>query len=663
LKERERETNEESNDQDYSPEYGDEVNDIKELERELKENLMNSNSNFRNPTLEEPSPPNSETYGTYHWNLIKHEVVSQPPLLDRIERLSTSNSHPMLKFAASTSSTTGMTPNMGYRGSTHYPTPTNYNYALNDQISMFSSQDKRAVNTSDIVEYSKEIPFQRPPVSYADTFERDPGFNRAQTTRKNQAVHNFESFQPVEHIKNDFNENNENPDQEDGFSFDKKNLFNIEDLHSRENKPLRELKVESKSQRDNSGSRKRKVKPLDLPMTTFKAQKHQKLMRESQKFNVNKISTDSPLRITKKTHSRAGSKSIRDKSEPKENKYNTSIFKRGLFMQSNQWINPDRHFFKFIHTSLPFCNIQLDYNNSIPLTELDIAWRNDEGKRDPIIADLFSDEEVDHQFIPLPVQRSRGLNKDLNAEFKSHIEPQLNNFIPKSRSLVRPTPVKNRKIIKDESEDDVISEMRSLTVRPTHRENQNQSLTQTHNTARIKSRTLEMENEIIIDPVTMKTKRKLLKWLEDINLIRRKAVTIKDFAQFWRNGVIFFDLVNKLCGRNPLLKGIQRNPKNITSINANFLKVLTHLRTFPKMNARYLWAENLMMEGNNEVIWGFIDDIWFWNNNKISPNDTTKNTKCSKSKLFSKSPNSSIISNGNNLNFIRFRWKLNYKNI
>jgi hypothetical protein len=81
------------------------------------------------------------------------------------------------------------------------------------------------------------------------------------------------------------------------------------------------------------------------------------------------------------------------------------------------------------------------------------------------------------------------------------------------------------------------------------------------------------------------------------------------------------------------------------------------------MNARYLWAENLMMEGNNEVIWGFIDDIWFWNNNKISPNDTTKNTKCSKSKICSKSPNSSIISNGNNLNFIKFRRKLDYKNI
>lgn len=603
---------------------------------------MNSNSHFRNPTLEEPSPGNSETYGPYHSNMIKHEVTGPPPLLDRIERMATSYSNPMFRAAASNSSTNRLYRNTGFSGSGNFPTPTNYNYAVNDKISMFSSQDKRGINTSDIVEYTKEIP-----QNYADTFERDSGFQRAQTTRTNPLVHHYETFQPIQQPKTECNdENNENPDQEGGFSFDKKNLFSIEDLHSKENKPLRELKVESKSQRDNSGSRKRKLKPLDLPMTTFKAQKHQKLIRQSEKFSVSKISADSPLRMNK-SNSRIGPKNIRDKSDTKENKYNTSIFKRGLLMQSDKWINPQRPFFKFIHTSLPFCNIQLDYNNNFPLSELDIAWRNDEGHKDPVIEDLFSDEEMDNQFIPLPVQGPSVLNKDLNNEFKANILPKSNSLENKSRSLVRPTPVKNHKIIKDESEDDIVSEMRSLTVRPTYKDNQNQSLTHTQNTARMRTKTLEMENEIIVDPIKMKTKRKILKWLEDINLIRRKAVTIKEFPQFWRNGVIFFDLVNKLCGRNPVLKGIERNPKNITSISANFSKVLTHLRTFPKMNARYLWAENLMMEGNNEVIWGFIDDVWFWNNNKISPNDTTKNTKYSRSKSWNKSADSSINSIGN----------------
>lgn len=529
---RERETNVESNYKSYTEEYGHEINDIREIENELKQNLMNSNSNFRNPTLEEPSPGNSETYGPYHSNMIKHEVIGPPPLLDRIERMTTSNSNPMFRAAESKSSTNGLYRNTDFRGSGHYPTPTNYNYAVNDQISMFSSQDKRGVNTSDIVEYNKEVQPKVPPQNYADTFERDPGFQRAHTTRTNPVVHHYETFQPIKQPKTEQNdENTENPDQEGGFSFDKKNLFSIEDLHSKENKPLRELKVESKSQRDNSGSRKRKLKPLDLPMTTFKAQKHQKLIRQSENYSVNKISADSPLRMNK-SHSRIGSKSIRDKSDTKENKYNTSIFKRGLLMQSNQWINPQKPFFKFIHTSLPFCNIQLDYNNNMPLSELDIAWRNDEGQKDPIIEDLFSDEEIDNQFIPLPVQGPSVLNKDLNNEFKTRTMPKSSSFETKSRSLVRPTPVKNHKIIKDESEDDIISEMRSLTVRPTYKDNQNQSLTQTQNTARMRTRTLEMENEIVVDPVKMKTKRKILKWLEDINLIRRKAVTIKEFPQF-----------------------------------------------------------------------------------------------------------------------------------
>ena len=27
------------------------------------------------------------------------------------------------------------------------------------------------------------------------------------------------------------------------------------------------------------------------------------------------------------------------------------------------------------------------------------------------------------------------------------------------------------------------------------------------------------------------------------------------------------------------------------------------------------------MEGNSDVIWGFLDDLWFWHFNKISPFD------------------------------------------
>ena len=186
---------------------------------------------------------------------------------------------------------------------------------------------------------------------------------------------------------------------------------------------------------------------------------------------------------------------------------------------------------------------------------------------------------MENQFIPLPINPD--LNRDLAAQVKIQLKPGFREEIEgkgtrnkshrlQSRSLMRPTPVKNGKIVADPEEDDVISEMRSLTVRPT----QNQYLGDSraldrsqglpHNTARMRSRGLEVENETKVDSVSVKTKRKLLKWLEDINLLRRKAVSIKEFPQFCRNGVIFFDLINKLAGREPVLKGIQRNPKNVT---------------------------------------------------------------------------------------------------
>ena len=45
------------------------------------------------------------------------------------------------------------------------------------------------------------------------------------------------------------------------------------------------------------------------------------------------------------------------------------------------------------------------------------------------------------------------------------------------------------------------------------------------------------------------------------------------------------------------------------------------------------------MEGNADVIWGLIDDIWHWQQNKISPYDTSKNTKSRVSKSCTKSDN------------------------
>ena len=57
------------------------------------------------------------------------------------------------------------------------------------------------------------------------------------------------------------------------------------------------------------------------------------------------------------------------------------------------------------------------------------------------------------------------------------------------------------------------------------------------------------------------------------------------------------------------------------------------------MNSRYLWSENLMMEGNIDVIWGFIDDVWHWHHNKISPHDKSKKKRNPNIKSYIKADN------------------------
>ena len=70
-----------------------------------------------------------------------------------------------------------------------------------------------------------------------------------------------------------------------------------------------------------------------------------------------------------------------------------------------------------------------------------------------------------------------------------------------------------------------------------------------------------------------------------------------------------------------MIKGLHRNPKNMTAISANYDKVLGYLKQFPRFSSRYLWAQGKAIEGNPDVIWGLLDDIWHWHHNKISVND------------------------------------------
>ena len=257
-----------------------------------------------------------------------------------------------------------------------------------------------------------------------------------------------------------------------------------------------------------------------------------------------------------------------------ESKFNTSIFKRGIMIDSSQKMTDNVWFIKFVHTSLPFCGILKDDQSKAQLNELDIAWNNEDGTKINVADSLF-DDDVEHRFIPMPAQPQHSSKPVTHYDdVRSTMSPQIDNTFfckstrnkymnPKPRSLLRPTQIKDYRLVKNEgdSEDDVISEMRSLTVRPITKEGHADSFSRKNHTARMTNKGLDADNDADVSAVDMKTKRRLLRWLEQISLIRRRAVSIEEFPQFCRNGVIFFDLVNKLNGRTPVLNGVQRNPK------------------------------------------------------------------------------------------------------
>ena len=107
--------------------------------------------------------------------------------------------------------------------------------------------------------------------------------------------------------------------------------------------------------------------------------------------------------------------------------------------------------------------------------------------------------------------------------------------------------------------------------------------------------TLNIEKkDVEIQPVDEKTKFRLIRWLiDDVKLISNMVNPVKliqDLPKYCRNGVLFGDLVNRLRGRDEVIKGLHRAPKNMTAINANFEKVLGYLKDFPRFSSRYLWS-------------------------------------------------------------------------
>ena len=271
----------------------------------------------------------------------------------------------------------------------------------------------------------------------------------------------------------------------------------------------------------------RKVNLKMLPKNDNKKQKE--IMRGVKEYNTAKISADSPIRVKKSKKSKFDiwfyaimclGNNMSNLENDDISRYNTSILKRGIFWKSDEMINNDQPFIKFIHTSLPFWNITQGIEHCQPLTELEIAWRDQNGDKYSLIDDIFLDNDISDQFIPSPGGKSelpnlgnQTINKekqteDLQYNLNTKIERTLSNkdtrnkqINSKHRSLMRPTPIKNYKLLSqknDDSEDDVISEMRSLNVRPINKENHSYSYTTRQHTTRAKRSIQAQDPEVYI---------------------------------------------------------------------------------------------------------------------------------------------------------------------
>ena len=119
----------------------------------------------------------------------------------------------------------------------------------------------------------------------------------------------------------------------------------------------------------------------------------------------------------------------------------------------------------------------------------------------------------------------------------------------------------------------------------------------------------QVQDEVESLKVPTREKNRLFAWLQSLDLFP-KAYILADVEALTRSGVLLCDLVNRLEGKNAVIRGIERYPKNSTATLANLTKALTVLRAFDKLGSRYLWSAAELMKGEEGAIWGLLGDIW-----------------------------------------------------
>jgi hypothetical protein len=100
----------------------------------------------------------------------------------------------------------------------------------------------------------------------------------------------------------------------------------------------------------------------------------------------------------------------------------------------------------------------------------------------------------------------------------------------------------------------------------------------------------------------------LLQWMKSIGVPIKSEADHMDLIDGFKTGITLAELVQKLEHMD--LKGIDNHPKQTAAKQNNINRALEILRQRKNMNHRYLWAVDDIIKGNEQVIWGLINDIY-----------------------------------------------------
>jgi hypothetical protein len=98
-------------------------------------------------------------------------------------------------------------------------------------------------------------------------------------------------------------------------------------------------------------------------------------------------------------------------------------------------------------------------------------------------------------------------------------------------------------------------------------------------------------------------KEDIKNWLIGLKLVK------SDVVEEVKDGVLLCELINRLEGRNEVIKGMHKTPKNRSAVQVNVNKALSYLRGIEKLNSKHLWSANEIIQGDEETIFGLLQNI------------------------------------------------------